>query len=136
LEFVVRSIVIHLWQVNEDAVASALNTAVPMQARPWTFMVEDDPCLYIDFYHDGPIKHEDWSERFRSRSGPPSVSVIVDISGRHEGWPQAQQFTVWLLKQFDGIAEDDGAVRFWSREEIEQDKVIDGKRFGWWRNLT
>lgn len=111
-----------------------LDRAYAKQSNPWLSLVGDDPCLYINFYRDGPIEDEWWSSRFSELGGPPAVSVIADASGRHEGWPEAQSFVVTLLSQFEGVAEDDGGLRFWSRDEVAEDQQVDGRRFGYWRH--
>lgn len=132
-----RSIFIYLWQTTESTVATALDAAysrAPRADLEWIQSINEDPYLYISFYHDGPAETGDWDTRFAAHGGPPTVSVVVDISGRHEGWPQTRDFAVWALSRFNGIAEDDNAERFWSREEIEEDRVIDGRKFGSWRN--
>jgi hypothetical protein len=131
-----RSILIHLWQTDESAVAKALGEAISYQQEQnqWTVFKEGDACLCIWIYRDGAMEVEDWERRFDTVGGLPSVSVMVDISGRHEGWPETQRLAAWLLRRFEGVAEDDGLERFWRLDEIEEDRVIDGQRFGLWRN--
>ena len=109
------------------------DAAYPGQRHPWLGLAKGDPCLYVDFYRDGATEYGDWNTRFGTRGGPPAVSVRADISGRQNGWPEARELAVLLLSRFSGVAEDDLAERFWSREEIEQDRVVNGKKFGYWR---
>jgi len=128
-----RSVFIHLWRTTEQEVAAAVARMYPAQARPWTVEVGGNPCLYIDFYRDGPVEDDERETRFSSRGGPPDVSVIADISGRHDGWPEVRDFVVEMLRCFEGVATDDDWLRLWSREEIENDQVVSGHRFGAWR---
>ena len=85
-----RSVFAHLWHTTEGEVSTALDRLYPTQGRPWVLEVDGDPCLYIDFYRDGPVEDDEWGTRFTSHGGPPAVSVIADISGRHEGWPEVR----------------------------------------------
>jgi len=128
-----RSVFVHLWNTSERDVAAALDRLFPTQGRPWAFEVNDDPCLYIDFYRDGHIEDEDWLTRFSARGGPPAVSVIANISGRHEGSKQASQFVTWLLSEFEGVTTDDDWLHLWTLEEVQNDLLVDGKKFGSWR---
>jgi hypothetical protein len=130
-----RSVFIHLWHTTEDEVAAVLDRLYPTQRSPWLLKFEGDTHLYIHFYRDGPVEDDDWIGRFRSRGGPPAVCVMADISGRHEGWPQTREFALQLLGNFDGVATDDGWLRLWSRDEVANDRIIDGRRFGCWRDL-
>lgn len=131
-----RSVLVHLWQIDEPAVAAVLDSAYPQQRSPWVRFVNGDACLYIDFYHDGPIEHVDWDERFRPLGGNPSVSVIADISGRHDGRPEVRELVALLLSRFRGVAENDNSTRFWSREEVAEDRLVNGERFAWRRPLA
>jgi hypothetical protein len=128
-----RSVFIHLWETTEAEVASTLRRQYPQQDEPWVHFDAEQAVLYIEFYREGPKELEDWVELFMPRL-PPRVSVIVDISGRCDGWKQTRDFVVWLLGEFDGVASDDAWLRMWSKDEVQLDQVIDGRRFGAWRN--
>jgi len=128
-----RSVFVHVWRTSEAEVAAALDRAYVVEVDQWLLQVGDDPYLYISFYRDGPREDDSWSSRFSDFGGPPAVSVIADISGRHEGWAEAQSFVLMLLGGFEGVASDDGGLRLWSRDEIAQDLQVDGRRFGYWR---
>lgn len=129
-----RSIFVHLWHTTEDEVAAALDRLYPMQSRPWLLKVDEDVCLYIDLYRAGATEDDEWHTRFPSRGGPPAVSVIADISGRHEGWPEVREFVTQILGAFDGVATDDDWLHLWSLGEVQNDRVIGGRKFGDWRN--
>jgi hypothetical protein len=82
---------------------------------------------------DPLIEDAHWFNRFTKQGGPPAVSIIADISGRHDGWKETQAFVVSILKPFIGMATDDGCLRFWLASAVAADSAIDGRRFGWWR---
>jgi len=62
------------------------------------------------------------------------VSVAADVSGRHDGWEEAQDFVIQLLEQFDGVATDDLWLRLWACQEVREDLRADGRKFGCWRD--
>jgi hypothetical protein len=129
-----RSIFVHLWRTSEAEVSAALDRSYTNDGPQWLSEVGEDPYLYISFYRDGPLEDDSWTSRFSALGGPPPVSLIADVSGRHEGWPEAQSFVVKLLSEFEGVATDDGGLRLWSRDEVAEDRQVDGRRFGHWRH--
>jgi hypothetical protein len=131
----VRTVFAHLWDTTEPAVAAALGTAYPEQPGPtWVASVAGDPCLYISIYRQGPIEYPNWATRFDAVGGHPAVSVAADISGRHNGWPQVNEFMGLLLGRFRGLAEDDDSERLWSLAELRGETQV-GQRFGeYWRS--
>jgi hypothetical protein len=129
-----RSMFVHLWDTTEAESAATLDALCPGQRHPWFVRYNGDTYLFVDFYQDGPAEDEDWAARFKSQDGLPSVTIMVAISGRHDGWPETQAFVAELLGRFRGVATDDGWARLWLRDEIAEDHVIDGQRFGEWRN--
>jgi hypothetical protein len=129
-----RSVFAHLWHTTEREVAAALDRLYPTQGRPWLMEVDGDPRLYIEIYHDGPVEDDEWHTRFSSCGGPPAVSVIANISGRHDGWPEVREFVARVLGTFDGVATDDDWSHLWSHDEVQSDSVVAGRRFGCWRD--
>jgi hypothetical protein len=123
-----RSVFIHLWDTTEADVAATLDSmCTPDRDGRWLLLVgEDDPCLYVCFYRDGPREVERWTERFASQGGPPTVIVGVDISGRHDGWPQARAFVAGLPARQRGVATDDDRGRLWTRGEVTEDQAPKG----------
>lgn len=105
----------------------------PTEGRPWLVRVDGEPCLYLDFYEDGPAEDENWAGLFAARGGPPDASVVANISGRCDGWEPVRDVVSRLLGAFDGAATDDGGFRLWTRDEVADDRRIDGRRFGLWR---
>jgi hypothetical protein len=129
-----RSVFVHLWNTSEGDVTAAFDWLYASNGpAAWMILREGDPCIYIEFYGDGPVEDEGWSTRFADRGGPPSVSVIANISGRHDGWLEAQAFVVDTLTSFDGMARDDGGLRLWSGSEVRADTRVEGRLFGYWR---
>ena len=53
----------------------------------WVVTVDHDPCLYIDFYPDARQEFDknEWLALVEALGGEPTVSLSVDISGRHSG---------------------------------------------------
>jgi hypothetical protein len=129
-----RSVCVHLWNASEGEVTAILDKLyVSDHGLQWLDEIGGDAHLFVRLYREGPAESEDWERRFSSQGEPPSVSVLADISGRHDGWEQAQAFVVHMLEHFRGVAEDDGGLRFWSKEEVQADQRVNGRRFGWWR---
>ncbi len=129
-----RSVFVHLWNTSDRPVAAALDRLFPGPGPAWVAERSGDPYLYINFYRDGPLEDEQWFTRFKGRGGPPAVSVVADVSGRHDGWVEARAFIVGLLGLFDGAATDDDWLRLWSCADVAADRRVDGRRFGCWRN--
>jgi hypothetical protein len=129
-----RSVFVHLWDTDERRVSAALDRLYPIEGPYWLLRVAGDPCLYIHFCRDGPRESEDWAAEFTSRGSPPAVTVVADVSGRHEGTPEARDFVLRMLAEFDGVATDDGWEHLWTRAEVEADRPMDGRRFGYWRD--
>jgi hypothetical protein len=129
-----RSVFVHLWHTSEGEVAAAFDQLyTPNGSAAWMIERSGDPHIYIDFYRDGPLEDEVWIARFTDRGGPPPVSVIANISGRHDGWPEAQAFVSDTLARFNGVATDDGWLRLWTGPEVREDARVDGRLFGYWR---
>jgi hypothetical protein len=138
--FPMRSILIHLWNTTPPAVEAAfpeklvLNPSVKEIPGKWLLKIDDEIYLHISFYQTGPVELEDWNTRFNTIGSPPPVSISVSISDDHDGWDQTRDFALWLLSKFQGAAEDDSALRFWTHPEIEADQPINTQKFGAWRN--
>jgi hypothetical protein len=99
--------------------------------------VDDDTCLYIKLYHDGPREHEpdEWADILRRFGGEPAVSVIAFVSGRHAGDEQVADFVAGILTRFDGAAMDEHTTHLWSLAEIQSGHRFLGHPFfdyqGW-----
>ena len=123
-----RTVIAHLWDTTEAVVAATLDATYSKPNGPtWVDYVAGDPCLYIDIYRHGPIEYPAWATRFDSVGGTPAVSVSADISGRHNGWTQVEEFMGLLLSQFRGLAEDDDSYCLWSLAQLG-----DGQQAGQW----
>lgn len=133
-----RSFLIHLWNTTLPAVEAALpekllpNPSIKEFPGKWILKVDNDYILHIDSNEDGPMEFEDWSTRFPQ--GVPAVSLCLYLSDDHDAYDQTRDLILWILSKFQGVAEDDSAFRFWTREEIQADQPIDDQKFGAWRN--
>jgi len=128
-----RSIFVHLWGTSESEVSAWLGRHYTCGPARWLLERDGNPYLYIEFYRDGPFEDEEWFTRFSDWGSPPAVSVIANISGRHDGWPEPQAFVTCVLGKFNGVATDDGWLRCWSGFEVQADSRVDGRPFGYWR---
>lgn len=137
-----ESIIIYLWDTNEEKVASFLQDAYPFQkGPPWIDELDGDACLYINFYHDLHMEH-DSNEIAEIRSlfgSEPSVIVIADISGRHLGQQRERNFVRSLMTRFKAMAQDDFTSHLWTLEEINSQYLVQGHTFfdykGWYETL-
>jgi hypothetical protein len=131
----VRTVLAHLWDTTESAVTAVLDAAYLKASGPsWTVFVGEDPCLYINIYRHGSAENPDWATHFDGVGGHPAVSVSADISGRHNGWPQVDEFMGLLLGRFRGLAEDDNSHQLWSLAQLRGEGST-GQRFGeYWRD--
>jgi hypothetical protein len=113
-----RSTFIHIKGAHREQIADALSD----------FSVEG---LYLDYYEDHREEYS-WQqgEDLRERLGifPPDVTVMADISGRIVGYQESLRLARYLLTQFDGLVQDDGAG-IWSLAELEQDSLSAGGYF-------
>ena len=88
-----RSIFVHFQTATEAEVIAFMdqhfhrnrldsdNSLAPL----WVVFVNDDPCLYIDFYRDmnDEWEVEQWFDLQERLDSEPSCSLIADISFRH-----------------------------------------------------
>ena len=132
-----RSVFAFLRETTEKAVDAYLDSAYPGQRNPWVMLVDNDPYLWIDHYRDGPdeIEPEVWAEFLHRFGGKPDVSLVADVTGRHTGGHQAQEFLTRLLGRFNGVAMDDYTDHLWSKVELQSGDKVRGHTFfdseGW-----
>ncbi len=82
---------------------------------------------------------EDWFALQECLGGEPSCSLTADVSGRCPGEQEVFDFVTKLLRQFQGVAEDDYyylSQHFWTLEDLEQGTKIKNHPFfdynGWY----
>jgi hypothetical protein len=127
-----RSVLVHLAGCTEAEVASLIASTYPAQAGPpWIDLVDGDPCLYIDHYRDHVVELEpadldQLKERF---SGRLPVSLIANVSGRHNGAEQVHHFVEALLTCWSGVAQDNYSDHLWTLPEIRAGTAIEGRLF-------
>jgi hypothetical protein len=132
-----RTVLVFLRSTTEAAVTAYLDTTYPVQREPWVIFVKGDACLYIELYRDGPRENEpkEWADIMTHFGGEPAVAVIADISGRHPGDQQVNEFITGLLTEFSGAAKDEYTLHLWSLAELREGHRIQGHPFfdynGW-----
>jgi hypothetical protein len=128
-----RAVIVHLAApCTESEVADLLDREYEGQAREaWSECVDGDPCLYIEFYRHHTIEFaaEELQLLKSHFAGEIPLSVIANVSGRHDGTPQVVRFVTTLLARFSGVATDEFTEHLWLRSEIEQDFRYDGLAF-------
>jgi hypothetical protein len=128
----VRSVLVHLSGCTEAEVHSLLAGAYPTQAGPPRIdLVDGDPCLYIDYYRDDAIELEppDLERLLERFAGRMPLSVIANVSGRHDGAQQVRRFVETLLESWPGVAEDENSSHLWTLLEVRSGSGVDGRRF-------
>lgn len=127
-----RTVLVHLSGCTDAQLASALSEMYPGRKEPWLHMADDDPCLYIRILQADEAESwfpEELAPALRHFGGVVPLTVVADVSGRHDGTTQVRQLAVALLSRFKGIAEDEYSDRLWSLDEIQRDACVDGHRF-------
>jgi hypothetical protein len=127
-----RSVFVHLRAATEAEVIPFLDASYPYQPGPtWICAVDDDPCLYIDFYRDHAAESapEDHAALLRAFGGLLPVSLVANVSGRWPGDEQARDFVRLFLARFGGFAHDDYTEHLWTLEEVLSGAAIDGHPF-------
>jgi len=133
-----RSILLHFRGVTKGDVNHLLQEICrPTNGPPWVYEVEGEPYLYIDFYTDGPreFEPEDWAVLVKTLSGQPSISLVVNVSGRHPGDRELMEFVSAVLSKVDGFAQDEYTSHCWTLKEIVSGHQEEGHPFfdypGW-----
>ena len=120
-----RSVLVHLKNATEQQVAEFLTAHYTSYAgASWTQDVANDPCLYVEIYRDlvGEAEPQDIAALKSMLGASPSVSIIVDVSGRYPGDQQVREFVSALLSEFSGVAGDGYTEGFWTLDEILADR--------------
>jgi hypothetical protein len=127
-----RSVIVYLRDVAEDEVALLLQRLYPFQfGPPWILGKAGDPVLYIDYYRDidREMGVDAYVSLIASLGCDPTVSVVADVSGRHPGYTEAREFACALFSEYRGVAQDDYSDHYWTYEEIQANKIVDGHQF-------
>ena len=138
-----RSIHIYLRNTNQADVKIFLTEAFPLQeAPPWVYGIDGEAYLYIQFNPYSKTEHEpqEWSDLVQNLGSEPAVILMADVSGRHAGDEQVKQFIQIILTTFEGVAQDDYSLHYWSLDEILSGHKIQGHHFfdyqGWFEQKT
>lgn len=128
-----RSVFAHLKNVDPASVAAALDSICDQRDDihdQWLCLSDGDPVLYVGFYTDHAVEYEldEWTRLTEALGCTPSVSVVADVSGRHDGRPEVIAFLKALLDQFDGVVQDDFEP-VWTMQQVLNDDELQGHRF-------
>src|SRR5512139_134226 len=101
------TVLVHLRDATELEVKDFLARAYPLQpGPPWVCATWGDPVRYVDF-----IRDIEWEfsaalcDALRRELGCDlSISVAVDVSGRHPGDEEVRCFVDHILARFAGVA--------------------------------
>lgn len=122
-----RSVYVYLKNTTKQRVVEHLQNAYSFESGPpWTYMVNGEPCLYVDFYDEFGKEHEpgDWKTIVEQFGEEPELVVVADVSGRHLGDKQVRDFIETLLTAFAGMVQDDYTLHLWSLEEVKNNSLI------------
>ena len=129
---------LYLRNGDEKTLGNFCNKSVPGK-RPWIVSVDDDPCLYIDFYNEArqAFEADEWSALAEALGGEPAVSLGVDGSGRHARDQQVKEFLSAVLSKFHGVVQDDYTRHCWTLQEVLSGHEEEGHPFfdynGWYK---
>jgi hypothetical protein len=60
--------------------------------------------------------------------GAPTLTIMADVSGRHQGRPEVLDFLKSLFAHWPGVVQDD-SEEVWSPLEVFADRRQNGRRF-------
>lgn len=128
----VRSVFLFLRDATEQTLDNLLQQIYRSDLGPrWVVTVDDDPCLYVNFYTNAREEFEtnEWLALVEALGAEPAVSLQVDISGRHSGDQQVKEFVSTVLSNFNGVAMDDYTKHYWTLQEILSGRREEGHPF-------
>lgn len=116
-----RSVFVYLKDAEIEVVRKFLNEVYPSQVDQWIYSVDNDPCLYIAFYDDfdKEASEQEIAELNETFGALPKTCLMVNVSGRHDGYREVLDLMSSVLNRFDGLAQDDWSDGFfWTLDEI------------------
>ena len=137
-----RSVFVYVKDATKESVVSCLPTLKNIHTSriglPWIYNIEGETYLYVDV-NDEPASEyeaEEWQEIVAQFGEVPKVEITVDVSGRHPGDKQVQDFVESVLNVFTGAALDEYTLHLWTIEEIKAKIFVNGHPFfdynGWY----
>ncbi|MFC1833597.1 hypothetical protein ACFL2Q_02540 [Thermodesulfobacteriota bacterium] len=125
-----RSVHVYLKNVDQATVAEALDLVCNGGSAPqWLWLKDDDAVLYVEFFdYYGDYEPEEWRRLTRKLGCEPSVSIVADVSGRHDGRREVPAFVRSLLERFPGVVGDDYEF-YWTFREVLSEKKQGGRTF-------
>ena len=98
-----RSVFLHLKEVEKKSVVTALDQICDRPngstGEDWLCLKNEDPVLYVGFYTDyTEYEPDSWKVIIDALGCEPTVSVVADVSGRHNGKPEVVAFLKAVLE--------------------------------------
>ena len=137
-----RSVIIFIENKSKYEIEKLLDViTMYKQKNPWCIFYKntDDPVLYINIDYDNSIKNS--LEIMELVKNDQSILekhelIMIDISGRHNGYDELVEFLEKLFKDTSGYVADDYTDYLWNIKEIIDNKKIDNHYFfdtkGWY----
>jgi hypothetical protein len=127
-----RTVFAHLKNVERSAVVAELDNICDkrnVQLDQWLCLKNGDPVLYVSFYKDyQELEPDEWNQLIKRLGCEPSISIVADVSGRHDGRAESISFLRSVLSSFDGVVQDD-SQHVWTIQEILNDGQQEEHRF-------
>jgi hypothetical protein len=119
-----RSVFIFTRSAGSDEISDFLDAVAFRRGDQWLVDSLDDPFLYIaleDKFED--FEPDDLQSLAAHLGEIPKVFVVVDVSGRIEGYAEVVAFVESFLGRFDGVVQDDHSSRAWTLDQIAEDRL-------------
>lgn len=135
-----RSVIAYLRDTSSEDVAQFLERICPAQkGPPWIWECHGDACLYVQCKpggaYDSDLETDVQQSVVAALGGPPAVTVLADVAGRHPGDTEVRALLSALLRTFRGVAQDEYTSHSWTLEEVLSGHQVEGHPFfdyqGW-----
>jgi len=134
-----RSVLFHLIGVTRQVAAERISAlAKPNGPEGWCLPRGSSAIvLYLGFDDDflAEAQPADLEALTVSLGMMPTVTVMVDVSGRVPGDVEVRKFAAFMLSEFHGVAQDDYTCHCWTLSEIQSGATVEGHTFfdydGW-----
>jgi hypothetical protein len=128
-----RSVFVFFDRATDDEVRGSLADWHPGQSGPqWiaTCAAADDPVLYVEIDRSllADLEPGALESLHSTLGGAPTAVLVIDVSGRHDGLAEVQQYISRVLSRFSGLACDDYSDDLWTRDEVAN-ATKSGRRF-------
>jgi hypothetical protein len=115
-----RSAFVFLTGIPRDAVVSFLDETARRTEHGWQVGAVGAPALYIGLHSNGfeDFEPEDLRSATDALGQEPELLMMVDVSGRIDGYNEVVSFVISALERFGGIAQDDHWAKAWTKDEL------------------